>query len=272
MIASEPPLAGALLRLAFHDAAPRDGGRGGANGSIRFELDRAENLRLRRPLALLEEARTSSSPSLTSGPLTLSLADAIALAGAEAVETVGGPHVPIALGRADALVADPEALSHPLGARGVPADSRDGVVRTLPEAGLSSIGLRRYFGRLGLREPEWVALCAAHGLGRHPSLVGMSPPCLKKLTTQCLEDAPSRPPFIEASADRFGRGYFQALMRWQDRTLERGEAFFLPTDVALVVDGGLRRWVALYANDPTERLLRKNYARAYAKLVRPLAL
>jgi hypothetical protein len=255
----EPEIAGALIRLAFHDAAPRDDGVGGSNGSIQWELDRRANLRLRAPLALVQAAR----------PAGLSLADAIALAGAEAVEAVGGPRIALALGRVDATEANADTLREPLPAP-TPAASRDTVTTTLPDPGLSSDGLRRYFARLGLSEPEWVALCAAHGLGRHPSLIGMSAPCLKKLTAQCLEEAPNRPPFVTASADRFGRGYFQALLAWQDRTLERGDAFFLPTDVALVADGGLRKWVEIYAADPEERLLRANYERAYRKLVAPV--
>ena len=43
----------------------------------------------------------------------LSLADAIALCGSEAVRHAGGPEIPIKLGREDANVADPEFLRNP---------------------------------------------------------------------------------------------------------------------------------------------------------------
>lgn len=255
VVLAQPELAAAFVRLAFHDAATRDGSDGGPNGSIRFELDRPANLRLRVPLAAVEEARGALAPSL-------SLADAIALAGAEAVEAAGGPHIAVELGRRDASSADPETLARPIRA----TEPRDGVTSTLPDAGLSSVGLRRYFARLGLGERDFVALSGVHGLGRHPSLVGMPRECLRKLTPACLEAAPNRPPFVTSSVDRFSNEYFRALLRWYARDIERGEAFFIPTDVALVVDAGLRRWVTVYARD--EGAYRDAFARAYAKLCR----
>jgi len=93
--------------------------------------------------------------------------------------------------------------------------------------------------------------------------------CLKKLTPACLEAAPSRPPFLTKSADNFNNDYFKLLLRWNTRDLERGAAFFLPTDVALVIDPGLRRWVSLFARDEVE--FSRAFSSAYVKLCKPVA-
>ena len=130
---------------------------------------------------------------------------------------------------------------------------------------LDSDGLRLYFRRLGLSDPEFVALSGAYGLGRHVSLFGMSKPCLKKLTRSCLEDAPVALPFVASGADMFDNSYFQYLLRWYDRDVEVGDVAFIPTDVALAVDGGLRRHVRRFAADKDSYF--RTFTRAYQKLV-----
>lgn len=257
MVQEDPPLAGQLLRLAFHDATTWDEGRGGANGSIQFELDRGDNRGLGVPLLAAQRVREAV------GPGAVSLADVVALAGAEAVEASGGPAIRIRVGRRDAVRADEAKLRAALGLSG---PTRRGVVRnTLPEAGLDSDGLRRYFRRLGLSDAEWVALCGAHDLGRHVTLLGMSRECLRDLTRECLEAAPVKVPFVAEAPDGFSNAYYGALLRWNAREIRRGDANFIPTDVALVVDGGLRPYVERFAAD--ERLFFDAFARGYRKLV-----
>ncbi len=48
-----------MLRLVFHDAATYDAsaGDGGADASVRFELDRAENFGLKRGWRVIEAAQ-----------------------------------------------------------------------------------------------------------------------------------------------------------------------------------------------------------------------
>jgi L-ascorbate peroxidase len=276
----DPSLAGPLIRLAFHDAATYEYGprylggsasqvsTGGPNGSIRYELGRYENRALSRPLqvaeALLRETTTANDSGGGGGGGTcapLSVADAIALAGVAAVQAAGGPEIPIRLGRPDADTSDAQFLRRPL-----KKDSkRSEVNTTLPSAGLDSVGLRLYFGRLGLSEPELVALSGVHGLGRHVSLLNMTKACLKNLTQTCLETAPVSLPFVTASVDRFDNTYFQTLLRWNHRQVSMGEVAFIPTDVALVVDDGLRRHVQAFAND--EQLYFRVFRRAFQKLV-----
>ena len=254
-VAADATVAGALLRLAFHDAVRRaDGQTRGADGSIRFEIPDAENVRLGRPLALVMAMK----------PDGLSVADAVAVAGAAAVEASGGPRIAIGLGRLDASAAAPATLERPIQQPG--DEARDVVKRTLPEPGLSTVGLRRYFRRVGLSDQELVALMGAHTLGRHNTLLNMTKACLRNLTRECLETAPVRAPFEARTPDAFDNSYYSLLLAWDDRSLERGEANFIPTDVALVLDASFRRHVVAFAR--SEPLFRTTFARAYAKLVR----
>ena len=254
-VADDPTVAGALLRLAFHDAVRRaDGQTRGADGSIQYEIPDAENVRLGRPLALVMAMK----------PDGLSVADAVAVAGAAAVEASGGPRIAIGLGRLDASAAAPATLGRPIAQPG--DEARDVVKRTLPEPGLSTVGLRRYFRRVGLSDQELVALMGAHTLGRHNTLLNMTKACLRNLTRECLETAPVRAPFESRTPDAFDNSYYALLLAWDDRSLERGEANFIPTDVALVLDASFRRHVVAFAR--SEPLFRTAFARAYAKLVR----
>ena len=254
-VAADATVAGALLRLAFHDAVRRaDGQTRGADGSIQYEIPDAENVRLGRPLALV----------LSLKPDGLSVADAVAVAGAAAVEASGGPRIAIGLGRLDASAAAPATLERPIQQPG--DEARDVVKRTLPEPGLSTVGLRRYFRRVGLSDQELVALMGAHTLGRHNTLLNMTKGCLRNLTRECLETAPVRAPFEARTPDAFDNSYYSLLLAWDDRSLERGEANFIPTDVALVLDASFRRHVVAFAR--SEPLFRTTFARAYAKLVR----
>ena len=254
-VAADATVAGALLRLAFHDAVRRaDGQTRGADGSIQYEIPDAENVRLGRPLALVMAMK----------PDGLSVADAVAVAGAAAVEASGGPRIAIGLGRLDASAAAPATLSRPIQQPG--DEARDVVKRTLPEPGLSTVGLRRYFRRVGLSDQELVALMGAHTLGRHNTLLNMTKACLRNLTRECLETAPVRAPFEARTPDAFDNSYYSLLLAWDDRSLERGEANFIPTDVALVLDASFRRHVVAFAR--SEPLFRTTFSRAYAKLVR----
>ena len=272
LLDQDPTLAGPFLRLAFHDATTFDdsGGRrtGGPNASIRFEIkDRSANRGLGRPLAVLTELYQQQQ--LQEGQTStdsehLSLADTIALAGAVGVEHAGGPFIDIPVGcRPDAEEADPERLRVALQNQ----TPRSLVDTTLPSAALDSDELRLYFGRLGLDEEEFVALSGSHSLGRHVSLLGMPLECLKNLTRTCLEQAPVLLPFVTSAVDRFDNSYFQALLRWNNQNVTLGDVAFIPTDVSLVVDSGLRRHVERFARD--EDAYFRVFARAYRKLVQP---
>ena len=254
---------------------------GGPNGSVKYELDRRENRAIREPLQLIEsmldeynhgDTNKSKDNAInnkigdvhTATATKISLADAIALSGAAAVEAVGGPHIPIKMGRIDSPIADNEQRFVSLRS----TTKRSLVDRTLPSPGLDSMGLRLYFCTrytFGLTEEEMVALCGIHGLGRHVSLLNMSKSCLKDLSRECLENAPTILPFVTLSVDTFNNEYFDALLRWNNNEVELGEVAFIPTDVALVVDPGLQRHVRKFAND--KDLYSRVFTRAYQKLV-----
>jgi L-ascorbate peroxidase len=319
----DPTLAGPLLRLAFHyattfepssstsksnnsrkkNAGARLAGTGGPNGSIRYELEWAENRGLSRPFAVadsifqqvqqhqVQQQQQQGEPQSSTSTMRLgllSVADIIALAGAVAIRQAGGPFIPIQLGRIDAVVADAKTLQHPVSMSMIErnannndsrvataSSSRSTVTATMPSAAFDSDGLRLYFQRLGLEETEWVALSGTHGLGRHVSLLGMPKACLKNLTRQCLEDAPVLLPFVAQTGDTgLGNSYFKALLQWYNRTNKEENAFttaFLPTDVALVVDSGLRKHVEYFAADKNLPIYYKTLARAYQKLTESTA-
>nr|XP_025888378.1 putative L-ascorbate peroxidase 6 isoform X13 [Solanum lycopersicum] len=134
--------AAGVLRLVFHDAGTFeiDEKTGGMNGSIVYELDRPENKGLKKSLKILDKAK--SQIDLVQ---SVSWADIIALAGAEAVSLCGGPSIPIQLGRIDSMVQDPEGK--------------------LPEESLDAISLKQCFERKGFSTQELVALSGAHTLG-----------------------------------------------------------------------------------------------------------
>jgi hypothetical protein len=56
----------------------------------------------------------------------------------------------------------------------------------------------------------------------------------------CLEDAPVLLPFVTESVNRFDNAYFRALLDWNANNVELGQVAFIPTDVVMVVDPGLR--------------------------------
>nr|XP_010324973.1 putative L-ascorbate peroxidase 6 isoform X4 [Solanum lycopersicum] len=134
--------AAGVLRLVFHDAGTFeiDEKTGGMNGSIVYELDRPENKGLKKSLKILDKAK--SQIDLVQ---SVSWADIIALAGAEAVSLCGGPSIPIQLGRIDSMVQDPEGK--------------------LPEESLDAISLKQCFERSFPITQELVALSGAHTLG-----------------------------------------------------------------------------------------------------------
>ncbi|XP_074287116.1 putative L-ascorbate peroxidase 6 [Silene latifolia] len=134
--------AAGLLRLVFHDAGTfeRNDNSGGMNGSITYELERPENKGLKKSLKILEKAKNELDVRES-----VSWADLIAVAGAEAVSICGGPVIPIRLGRLDSLTPDPEGK--------------------LPEESLDVPGLKQCFKRKGFSTQELVALSGAHTIG-----------------------------------------------------------------------------------------------------------
>eukprot|EP00559_Dactyliosolen_fragilissimus_P008253 CAMPEP_0184857304 /NCGR_PEP_ID=MMETSP0580-20130426/2466_1 /TAXON_ID=1118495 /ORGANISM="Dactyliosolen fragilissimus" /LENGTH=235 /DNA_ID=CAMNT_0027352823 /DNA_START=374 /DNA_END=1082 /DNA_ORIENTATION=+ len=223
---------------------------------------------LSKPLALIEnifEAQMKCQKEETNLCYVLSFADVIALSGAASIEAAKGPKIPVKLGRHDKSVADNRLLD-----RVIESESERSSIRTsLPSPALDSLGLRIYFRRLGLSDAEMVALMGSHDLGRHVTLTGMPKECLRNLTRTCLEEAPTLVPFITKDPYTLSNSYFKTLLRWNDHAIEYGEAAFIPTDVALVVDDDLKKYVSKYADDEEDFF--RTLTVAYQKLVESTA-
>ncbi|TYG64628.1 hypothetical protein ES288_D06G123300v1 [Gossypium darwinii] len=134
--------AAGVLRLVFHDAGTyeMDENSGGMNGSIVYELERPENVGLKKSLKVLEKAKKEIEAIQS-----VSWADMIAVGGAEAVSICGGPKIPVTLDRLDSGEPDPEGK--------------------MPEESLDASGLKQCFRRKGFSTQELVALSGAHTLG-----------------------------------------------------------------------------------------------------------
>ncbi|PQP99624.1 ascorbate peroxidase 1 [Prunus yedoensis var. nudiflora] len=267
-----------LVRLGWHDAGtynknieewPR---RGGANASLRFEIElkHAANAGLVNALKLIQPLKDKYSG--------VTYADLFQLASATAVEEAGGPKIPMKYGRVD--VSSPEQC---------PEEGR------LPAAGPPSPAdhLREVFYRMGLNDKEIVALSGAHTLGRsRPDRSGWGKP-----ETKYTKDGPGTPGGQSWTAQwlKFDNSYFKVFEYYPDlcvnahtpiggwRDLVPGFPFaycgcsiqdikekrdedllVLPTDGVLFEDPAFKVYAEKYAED--QEAFFKDYAEAHAKL------
>ncbi|XP_043722233.1 probable L-ascorbate peroxidase 6, chloroplastic/mitochondrial isoform X2 [Telopea speciosissima] len=231
-----------LVRLGWHDSGTYDKNieewpqRGGANGSLRFEVElkHAANAGLVNALKLLQPIK-DKYPSVT-------YADLFQLASATAVEEAGGPKIPMKYGRFD--VSAPEQC---------PPEGK------LPDAGPPSpVGhLRDVFYRMGLDDKEIVALSGAHTLGRsRPERSGWGKP-----VTNYTKDGPGAPGGQSWTVQwlKFDNSYFKDIKEKRDADL-----LVLPTDAALFEDPSFKVYGEKYAED--QDAFFKDYAEAHAKL------
>eukprot|EP00798_Chlamydomonas_sp_ICE-L_P001325 gene1325-32681_t len=208
-----------LVRLAWHSAGSWDKATctGGSNGAtMRFspECEFSANAGLAR-------ARV----------LSRVYGDLWTLAGAVAVEEMGGPHIPWAPGRVD----KPDG-SH------CPPDGR------LPDALKGSPHLREIFGRMGFDDKEIVALSGAHALGRcHTDRSGFVNAWTNAPTTF------SNLYFKELMENKWTKKKWSGPLQYEDKSKT---LMMLPTDMALV---------STYAKD--EELFFNDFAAAFGKLL-----
>ncbi|CAL9198914.1 unnamed protein product [Musa hybrid cultivar] len=231
-----------LVRLGWHDAGTYDKNiaewptRGGANGSLRFEIElkHAANAGLVNALKLLQSIKDKYS--------SITYADLFQLASATAIEEAGGPKIPMKYGRVD--VSGPEQC---------PEEGR------LPDAGPASPAghLRNVFYRMGLDDKEIVALSGAHTLGRsRPERSGWG-----KAETKYTKDGPGAPGGQSWTVQwlKFDNSYFRDIKQGKDEDL-----LILPTDAVLFEDSHFKVYAEKYAED--EDAFFKDYAEAHAKL------
>ncbi|KAK4490119.1 hypothetical protein RD792_000776 [Penstemon davidsonii] len=240
---SHPILVNVLLvRLGWHDAGTYNKNieewpqRGGANGSLRFEIElkHGANAGLVNALKLLQPIKDKYS--------SVTYADLFQLASATAIKEAGGPKIPMKYGRVDVSV--PEQC---------PEEGR------LPDAGPPSPAahLRDVFYRMGLNDKEIVALSGAHTLGRsRPDRSGWGKP-----ETKYTKDGPGAPGGQSWTAQwlKFDNSYFKDIKERRDEDL-----LVLPTDAVLFEDPKFKEYAEKYADD--QDAFFKDYAEAHAKL------
>ena len=139
-----------LVRLAWHasgtyDRASNTGGSEGALMRFSPEKDHGANAGLGKARDLLEPIK-AANPSL-------SYADLWTLAGAVAIESMGGPKVPWRQGRTD----------HGTPEKTAPDGRLPGADKGTMAATVNHV--RAVFSRMGFTDRETVALLGAHALG-----------------------------------------------------------------------------------------------------------
>ncbi|KAF5749038.1 L-ascorbate peroxidase S chloroplastic/mitochondrial-like isoform 2 [Tripterygium wilfordii] len=231
-----------LVRLGWHDAGTYNKNieewpqRGGANGSLRFEVElkHGANAGLVNALKVIQPIKDKYSD--------VTYADLFQLASATAIEEAGGPKIPMKYGRVDVTV--PEQC---------PEEGR------LPAAGPPSPAdhLREVFYRMGLNDKEVVALSGAHTLGRsRPERSGWGKP-----ETKYTKDGPGAPGGQSWTVQwlKFDNSYFKDIKERKDENL-----LVLPTDAVLFEDPSFKVYAEKYAED--QEAFFKDYAEAHAKL------
>jgi len=226
-----------LVRLAWHASGTydRQTGKYGSNGAtMRFrpESEHGANNGLALARKLLEPIKKAHPE--------LSYADLWTLAGAVAIEEMGGPKIPWRPGRVDA----------PDGKTAAP----DGH---LPDAGKGADHVRHIFNRMGFNDQEIVALAGAHCLGRcHRDRSGFLGPWTRAPTTFSNEY------FRELLENTWTKKKWDGPEQYQDPT---GELMMLPADLAFIQDPAFRKHVEAYAHD--EQLFFRDFAAAFSKLM-----
>ncbi|CAL5220123.1 g2078 [Coccomyxa viridis] len=227
-----------LVRLAWHSSGSYDkaSGTGGSNGAtMRFPAEKGidANKGLNIAQDLLEPIKKQFP--------WISYSDLWTLAGAVAIEELGGPHIKWRPGRKD---VDDETKC--------PPDGR------LPDAAKGPPHLRDIFYRMGFNDQEIVALSGAHALGRcHRDRSGFEGPWNHSPTT-------------------FSTEYFRLLLeeKWIPRKWDgpkqytdasTKELMMLPTDMALIWDKKFKPYVELYAKDQ-DRFF-EDFSAAFSRLL-----
>lgn len=227
-----------LVRLAWHTSGTYDKatGTGGSNGAtMRFSPESGWGAN-----AGLKLARDLLEPIKKQFPW-ISYADLWTLAGAVAIEEMGGPDIPWKPGRSD----KEEATHVPL------PDGR------LPDGDKGASHVRDIFYRMGFDDQEIVALVGAHALGRcHPDRSGWDGPWTNAPTTF------SNQYFVELMNNKWRKKKWNGPEQYEDKS---GQLMMLPADMALLWDKKFKKYVDLYAKN--EEKFREDFANAFSKLM-----
>lgn len=227
-----------FLRLAWHSSGtwdPKSKPTGGSSkGTIRLEEEysRGSNKGLELAIKRLDGIKKKYPE--------VSYADIYVLAGIVALEYMGGPKVEMVYGRKDASI------------EAIPPDGR------LPNETKGVDHVKDIFGRMNFTKQETVCLLGAHSVGKmhkERSIVD------GKWAQETLY---------------FDNSFFRNLLylKYVPKKVESGATVFLSednrftmlqTDMALLDDPEMKKWVELYAND--NELFKKDFGKAFYKLV-----
>jgi len=226
-----------LVRLAWHSSGTyckntKTGGSQGAAMRFSPESDYGAN-------AGLDAARAWCEPIKEKFP-EISYSDLWILCGNTAIEEMGGPELPIKLGRTDKTQD-----SAPL------PDGR------LPDGDKFADHVREVFGRQGFSDQEIVALIGGgHAIGRcHTDRSGFSGPWTRAPTTFSNEL------FRELFENTWTHKQWNGPPQYEDPT---GDLMMLETDMVLLTDPEFRKWSEIYKNDYDR--FAKDFAAAWTKL------
>jgi cytochrome c peroxidase len=227
-----------LVRLAWHcagtyDKATNTGGSDGA--TMRFEPESQHGAN-----AGLGVARDLLEPIKKRFP-GISYADLYTLAGAVAIEEMGGPVIPWTPGRRDAASG-----------AACPPDGR------LPAAHGDGSHIRQIFGRMGFDDREMVALIGAHALGKcHTDRSGYDGPWTRAPTTWSNE-------YFTLLKDPSGwrKRKWSGPVQYENKDRD---LMMLPADMALLWDKGFKRFVDEFAADA--EAFDAAFAKAFGKLL-----
>ena len=226
-----------FVRLAWHSSGTYDNadGTGGSNGAtMRFSPEAGWGAN-----AGLLAARDRLEPIKKQFPW-ISYSDLWTLAGAVAIEAMGGPEIKWRPGRSDT-----EETGH------VPLpDGR------LPDASKDHKHVRDIFYRMGFNDQEIVALMGAHGIGRcHSDRSGYDGPWTFSPTTYSNA-------FYTELKGKWHKKKWKGPLQYEDKT---GQLMMLPTDMWMIWDKKFRKFVDTYAAD--EEKFFADFADAFAKLL-----
>lgn len=216
-----------IVRLAWHASGTYDktSGTGGSEGAtMRYspECDHKAN-------AGLAVAREALEPIKRLFP-NISYADLWTLAGAVAIEHMGGPKILWRQGRRDYT---PETGPSPPDGR-LPAPDKGKVGATVQH-------IRQVFQRQGFNDRETVALIGAHALGRcHTDRSGYEGPWTRAPTTF------SNMYFKELVDNTWTLKSWNGPDQFEDQS---GDLMMLPADMALLWDKEFRTYVVEFAQD-----------------------
>jgi cytochrome c peroxidase len=229
-----------LVRLAWHSSGTYDRSKqkwGSDGATMRFspESNHGANAGLHIARDLLEPIK-KKFPGIT-------YADLYTLAGAVAIESMGGPKVSWRPGRSD---AKDESSCPPDG--------------SLPDASKGCPHLRDVFAkRMGFTDREIVCLSGAHTLGRcHSDRSGYLGPWTRAPTTF------SNLFFKELLENEWTPKKWNGPLQYEN-SKSGSDLMMLPTDMALLDDKNFRRYVEAYAKD--EQLFFDDFAKAFEKLL-----